>query len=56
MEGAASDKLLLVCAQRERSEQRQSELLLPPAGAVARPGKEMSRKCYNLALIPLVSR
>jgi hypothetical protein len=33
-------------AQRERSVQRQPELLLLlPAGAAARPGKEMSRKC-----------
>jgi hypothetical protein len=32
-------------AQRERSEQRQPELLLLPTGAGARPGKEMSRIC-----------
>ena len=51
----------LSSAQRERSEQERPELLLLPAGAVVRLGKEMSRRCsgYKMnstALITVVSR
>ena len=39
--------------QRERSEQERPELLLLPAGAVARLGKEMSRRCSGYRIVRL---
>ena len=44
-ERAASD------AQRERSEQERSELLLLLAGAVVRLGKEMSSRCSGYRIV-----
>jgi len=38
-------------AQRERSEQGQPELLLLPAGAAARLGKEMRRRCSGYRIV-----
>jgi len=40
-------------AQRERSEQERPELLLLLAGAVARLGKKMSRRCSGYRIIRL---
>ena len=40
-------------AQRERSEQERPELLLLPAGVVARLGKEMSRRCSGYRIVRL---
>ena len=39
--------------QRERSEQERPKLLLLPAGAVARLGKEMSRRCSGYMIVRL---
>jgi hypothetical protein len=39
------------CFRRGRSEQERSELLLLPAGAVARLEKEMSRRCLGYMII-----
>ena len=40
-------------AQRERSEQERPELLLLSVGAVARLGKEMSRRCSAYRIVRL---
>ena len=43
----------LSSALRERSEQERPELLLLPAGAVVRLGKEMSRRCSGYRIVRL---
>ena len=40
-------------AQRKRSEHERPELLLLPAGAVVRLGKEMSRRCSGYRIVRL---
>ena len=40
-------------AQRKRSEQERPELLLLLAGAVARMGKKMSRRCSGYKILRL---